>query len=191
MVALPRFEEPRMLDVQKVTTGVDAVSAVAGAGSILEELAVADNDARAGATAQNAVLVVDELDVIHGQVTAVKPNSGSIHVGYARSRQGHIAHRGVIPANNEDSLLHARLVGDDSACVGSAALDHQVVRPPYCAIEILTRPDHDMITIPSHRWLLATELYTACPTRPRWFEPRGYLRSKARPKPPGRTAKSG
>jgi hypothetical protein len=70
--------------------------------------------------------------------------------------------RRVIAGDDEERLSLAGLVGDDNCSAG--ARYGEMIRRPYCAIEIRSRIDHDRVAVPGdlrrRAWQLQRPLWT-------------------------------
>src|SRR5262245_49358476 len=137
------IEEPRMLDLQAIDcVDVDAVSAGRIAFAITAELAVDDADRAARYSCrQDAVLVVDEAAVLHRQVAAFGPDSGTVVIWHRGAGKGDVADRDAIPQGDEDPSAGTHFIRERRS--GAGSLDRQVAGAPHRAIGVVALRDAD------------------------------------------------
>src|SRR5215467_4861320 len=103
-MTLPSAGEVRIIDTQQIyLVDINSVCASTFAGAVLVKVAVADRDRRSRLAAQNAVLIIDKLDVVDRQIALDQANTRSVHVGHTRACQGQVPHGRVITPNDEKS----------------------------------------------------------------------------------------
>ena len=133
---------------QVEVVGIEAVRTGPAAGAVAEELAVADDQRPLHVVVgEDAVLVVDETHVLHGEIPGFHAQAGAVAVGHAGARQRQVADGDVLAIGEEQSLAVAGLVGDHRVLGLAGALDDQLVGLPDRAVEIFARRDQDMVAI--------------------------------------------
>ncbi len=90
-------------------------------------------------------LIVRELNALQDQALAFLPDPRAVAVGYARSRQGQIADRGVLTRYHEQSFALASRIRDHNARAGAG--NDQVTLRPHGAIVVFARLDQDRVAI--------------------------------------------
>lgn len=147
VVTLVLIEKARMFDVEQLNfVDIDAVRALWIALAVAMELAVEDAYRAAGDNGrQHAVLIIDEVAVVYGEVMTFRANPCAIAIRRRGARKRQVPNRDVVAINDEDSLPGAGLARD--RCTGAAALNGQSAGTPDCAVSVFTRSDTDGVAL--------------------------------------------
>jgi len=135
---------------------VNAVGADRIAPAVAAEFAVGDADrAAADRSGEDAILVVDEPAVLHGEIATLGTDAGAIAVGHPGTGKGQVADRNVAAQCDEDCLAATGFIGQHGA--RSGGFNGQSVGAPGGAIGVIACRNPDYVTWLGHGGGLARQ----------------------------------